>query len=110
MMELLEKKRSDFVNVSNQKGDDQAIDLINELYDLYDAQRWIKRFVKKYNDKNMSQTMVVLQEALGFIDLETRRRIEQMDSIISAKKQPTKYVDMSVDFSGRDKVSLRGSY
>jgi hypothetical protein len=97
MIELLEKNRTDFINASNQNGDDQAINLINELYDLYDAQRWIKRFVKKYAHKDMTSTMTKLQEALSYIDEETQRRITEMDSIISSKKRPAKYVNMSVD-------------
>lgn len=102
MLELLEKTRSDFINVSNNNGDDQAINLINELYDLYDAQRWIKRFVKKYSHKDMTNTMTKLQEALSYIDRETQNRIAEMDSIISSKKRPAKYVNMSADYGMND--------
>lgn len=66
------------------KYEDKALNLISEVYDLYDAQKWIKKILINYGGKAPSVDDA-LKSIMVFINRNIHEKVNKLDRVMTHK-------------------------
>ncbi len=64
-----------------------ALELLCDIYDLYDAQRWLRHFITKIESKNFENLFFHLEESVFILDELIRNYSNSMDELMKEKTE-----------------------